>query len=998
MSSAALLPESIARGVAAMDRLFAGRRDRYLQLSRETGRGFWTDENLTPGVWAEHLAGGREIGIAPLIKAADRSMLRCAVVDIDRDSAPGEAEQLAVKFCQHATLALELEPWCERTKSGQVHVWLFFKDWVDAWKVRAILLHIFAFLGWKNNSGVKGSETTIYPLADTTDGKEIKGGVYAPLSGRFAAEERQVFFDWKNGAVYSDQLDVLEGIHPSDPELIEHHVKSLGLRPPNVHRLPGAGAPTATGKASAESLPPLSDEEFANLCAKLPSLRVLRDQPASASYRDWFAGILHLIPFGDARARAHELSALDPKRYNARACDKQYDAAVVMYADDARQPEPRVSQQIVTHWRGGGRTDITPISRQYCVWNGGYAKRIIKDGVEGEPMRLTNFTVQIISEESTDDGVGGVERRIRFRGTLAGGSPLREVSILAEEWSSMRVWLHREWGMRPVIYKDEGGKGGGASEVLRVISLAHQDADERTLFTHTGWCRAPGSGRPVFVLAQGPVAGAAEDIEALTERSDIKVHEKLAQYSVPNEVTDEQVMRAFDWVEALLECGPKKATAPLVAMHFLAPLYSWLRPNLSLWLAGRSGSLKSCLVAAAGALWGADWSYDHLPLGWCSSAKGILDMAFQAKDLPLVCDNFIPDKTGREQAKCVEVSHQLGDRQSRDKLSQNSKLMSAKPIRAMVISTGEDVPAGEGTANRWYMVPLYQGEVRSMALDEVQHAGWRGELAPAMTHYLRWLAGKLADPAFVKRVRDYFLKLEGEGRAAGAKHLRLPTQAAWVRVGLALCKAAHPRGAWKSSRMDLEIEHALSESAVERNALAAQSRLSYRFIAAIQYLIHTGHIRGVDSETGGTPVVEPAMFGWRRSSPRERNLNIECPSMVPVHGHSRTAMWVHSEGASWYVAIDPNEMITLIKETIRNASPIVESRQGIANNLISDNLLDRGYEKGHIGVKKKFAGMEGRHHVWFLHGPTYLEILGAAPETAEPPPATTESPVVRLDR
>lgn len=998
MTSPALQPEHLERAILAMDRLFAGRRDRHLQLNRESGKGFWTNpgERLTPDVWREHLEGRREIGIAPLVRSGDRSVLRCAVVDIDRDGQPGEAEKLAVKLCQHLTLALEMEPYCERTKSGQVHVWLFFADWVDGWKVRALLLHVFRFLGWKNGGGEKGRETTVYPTSDATDGNSPAGGVYCPLSGRFAAEEKQVFFDWHNGAVFSDQLDVVEGAKLIDPDLVEHHIRSLNIQPPNVHRLPGAAAPSATGKAAAETLPALSEEEFGNLCAKLPSLRHLREQPCSASYRDWFAGILHLVPFADGRARAHELSALDSARYDSRECDRQYDAAVKMYSDDQRQPEPRVSQNIVTHWRGGGRTDITPISRQYCVWNGGYAKRQYekaeggRPGAEKEPLRLTNFTVQIISEECAEDGVGGVERRIRLRGQLAGGQPLPEVSITAEEWSNVRVWLHRSWGMKPVIYKDDPATGG-AGELLRVIALQHQDANERRVIAHTGWVRSP-AGKQVFMLGSGPVAGDPQEQKAIAEVCDVGIHEKLMQYRVPADVTPEEVERAFDWIEAFLESATKRATAPLVAINFLAPLASWIRPNLALWLAGRSGTLKSSLVAAIGALWGDDWQYDHLPGSWASSAKGLLELACQAKDLPFIMDNFVPDKELRQHSKLTEVSHQLGDRASRDKLSQSSKLMTSRPVRGLVISTGEDVPSGEGASNRWYTVQMFQGDVMSNALDQVQQAGWRGEIAPAMTHYLRWLAKKLEEPQFIRNVREYFRKLESDGRQMGAAHMRLPVQTAWVKVGLALCKAAHPRGAWKNKILDREIDTAIAESVLHRNAQSSDSRLSYRFINAIQYLIATGVIHGVSKDTGNHPDREPALFGWKRHGIGEH--------WVKLHAHSRTAAWIVEDGLTWYIAIDPNEMVTLVKESVRNGQPITESRQGIWNNLVSDKLVDR-LEKDHRGARASLPGIEGRPRVWYMHGPTYLKMLGEAPATAAPPPAAPEgesSPIIRLDQ
>lgn len=975
----ALAPDVHATAIATLDRLFAGRRDKYLVYRFGTQKGEWVTAELTPAIWRRHVAGVDVIGVAPLMRDGDRTVCRWACIDIDQDETPGRAEEMARVLCDTLITHHELAPIAERTKSGQVHVWLFFADWIDAWKIRGILTAMFKTLDWKDRGGKKGSETAIFPAVDAMREGGTSVGCYVPLSAHFSGLGRQVFYDWRNGTVFSDQMDALDGITPMPVDLIEHAVSSLGLKPPNVLSLHRGDTQDGVVKAEVGAIPALLDVEFETLCAKLPSLRELRHRPTGAGYAaEWFAGIVHLVPFADGRTRAHQLSQMDSGRYNRQDCDRQYDAAVVMYQDDSRQPGARVSQLIVEHWRQGGRPDITPISTKYCVWQEGYARRVYKDGangkpVEGEPVRLTNFTVQIMCEEHRDDGAGGIERMIRFRGTLAGGAALGEHAIKAEDWTNVRVWLHRAWGMRPVVHKEDSL--GGTGEVLRVVALQHQDVEERRLFTHTGWCKAP-SGGHVFMLASGPAAGDPADIAALLHKSDIAVHEKLAQYRLPEKVNRGEVERAFDWIEAFLECADMKITAPLVAMQFLAPLYSFIRPNIALWLAGKTGSLKSSITAAIGNLWGTDWTYDHLPATWFSTAKGILEMGFQAKDVPFVIDNFVPDGDKRAQAKVVEVAHQIGDHSNRDKLTAESQLRSSKPVRTLVISTGEDMPSGAGAAARFYVVPMFMGDVKSMALEEVQYAGERGELQPAMKAYLEWLAVKLKDPGFLRRVRDHFKRLERDGRLIGAEHLRLPTQTAWIKVGLALAKAVHPRGKWKSPILEREIDTALAKSVALRNAQQQTASLSYRFLSALQYLITVGVVSGTNGKGGGVPPIEPELFGWRKNLEPWSAKDPEAAGWIRIYPHARTSLWVVRDGATWFVAIDPNEIVTLIKESLRNGNPIVETRAGIASNLISDRVLERGGDMVRTTEEKQFSGMPERRHLWLLHGPRYLEILG----------------------
>lgn len=970
-------PDPIARTIGALDALFQGRRDCYLSKQWK-----WVPEPLDTKVWRRHVMGGEMIGVAPLTSGTRGVAIRWACIDIDRDKSPGYAQELATTVCARSR-HYGLDGHCELTKSRQVHVWFFWCEWVPAWQVRAILKMILSDCELEDKAVEKGNETTIHPRSDDIPPGGTGTGVYIPLFGPSVADGRQVFYDWQTGHVYDDQVGYIEGIQGGDAAYLASIVEVNELKPANVHKLPNQ-APSTANKAAAGAMQAFSPLEFTNLCAKLPALRVLRENPGGATYQDWLAGIMHLVPFEDGRARAHELSSLDAQRYNAKSCDRQYDYACGLYASDEKQPGARVSQRLVEHWREGGRTDIIPIAGPYCVWNGCYAKREFtktEPKQELTPTPYTNFTVTIVAEEWADDGAGGIERRIRLRGRLMQGTALDEKSIPAKEWNNMQTWLPMLWGHKPVLHAPGG-------LVLKVISLQHQDTPERRFYTHTGWTKSP-DGAPVFLLGQGPVAGTADAIKSLEDNADVSVSDKLQQYNLPTAVTNEQVDEAYVWIERFLECAEKKATVPVMAAVFLGPLATIVNPQLALWLAGRSGSKKSSLVAAAMAVWGSTWTKDF-KTGWRSSAYALLEQAFQAKDLPFVMDNYVPDARGKEQEKLSHIAYCIGDGASRDRLNANAALKSARPVRSVIISTGEDAPQGEGQSNRFYTIPMYERTVNGTLLEEVQEAGWAGRMAPAMRHYLDWLAARIIDPAWIRRVRERYYSLVKVGRRDGAVHMRLPEQQAWVQVGMDLLLSSHPRQKWISEAMPREIAKALTESSLERNVMSAEARLSFRFLSAVQYLFQVGSVRALGTD-GKCPGKEPQLFGWRPAAAHLGDLLApEDAPYVCKFPHGKEAIWIESDSSdTWWVCLEPKTVFFEIKETLRNACPITESMAGVRRSLISDGLMAATSEAEHYGVKVSLA--DGRRpRVWKLKGSEFLRVLGLVPDRE------AEAPIVRV--
>lgn len=113
-------------------RLFRGRIDAY-----GTGQGKWIRREPTFGVYHRHLLGqGSGLGIAPLL---DDGKVWFAAIDLDEPNFDAAIEMQAfLGFGQ---------TFIERSRSGNAHIWAFFKEPIDTWIVRGIMREATAAIG-----------------------------------------------------------------------------------------------------------------------------------------------------------------------------------------------------------------------------------------------------------------------------------------------------------------------------------------------------------------------------------------------------------------------------------------------------------------------------------------------------------------------------------------------------------------------------------------------------------------------------------------------------------------------------------------------------------------------------------------------------------------------------------------------------------------------------------------------------------------------------------
>jgi hypothetical protein len=381
------------------------------------------------------------------------------------------------------------------------------------------------------------------------------------------------------------------------------------------------------------------------------------------------------------------------------------------------------------------------------------------------PVQLTNFKARIISDISHDDGKE-ISRRYGIRTELAGNYIDSEVP--AADFAGMG-WVAPNLGPQAIVspgfaLKDHARAG---------IQHLSKDIIERHIYTHAGWRLI----QNVWVyLSSNSALGAGFPIS-------VKLEEALERYSLP-QCDERAARRAVINSLRLLDIAPKHITIPLLSSVYLAPLASFLNPDFVLWVYGKTGSLKSTILALYLCHFGPTFTRTCLPADWHSTANFLEKMAFLAKDLPFLIDDFTPAKNPYEanemERKASYLIRAVGNRSGKGRMRSDTSLRPAYAPRCLLWSTGEQLPSGQSEMARLLGLELRREDVNISALTEAQ--AYAQELAPAMSYYILHLRELLGQATLLhNKWQEYRSKF-----LANAIHLRTPEIAAHLMVGFGL--------------------------------------------------------------------------------------------------------------------------------------------------------------------------------------------------------------------
>ena len=407
-------------------------------------------------------------------------------------------------------------------------------------------------------------------------------------------------------------------------------------------------------------------------------------------------------------------------------------------------------------------------------------------------------------------------------------------------------WVTESWGLRAVVRA-----GNSVRDSLReAIQRLSPNPRLRQIFTHTGWREIAGK----WIYLSGSATGGSDfEVDLGTE---------LSRYKLPP-IPDDPV-EAMRLSLKLLDLAPLRITAPLWAATFRAPLVSAFPQDLSLWVEGKTGSMKSTLAALFQSHFG-DFERIHLPGAWSSTANQLERRAFLLKDSLFVIDDYAPTALDHRELenKASRLIRSQGNVSGRGRLKSDLSERPAFVPRGLILSTGEQHPSGQSLLARALIIEL---DLTDVDMDELTQAQQQaGRLSHAMAGYIGWLAPQMADmPA---RLRETFRGTRTKA-TVGSEHLRIPEAAAhlWLGLhsGLSYAEEISALGATEASELRQKCWQAFIEIGQEQMKVVDEEQPTRRFLGVLYTIVTQGRAMLLAKDEN-PPEPKPGVdfIGWK---------------------------------------------------------------------------------------------------------------------------------------
>ena len=308
--------------------------------------------------------------------------------------------------------------------------------------------------------------------------------------------------------------------------------------------------------------------------------------------------------------------------------------------------------------------------------------------------RLSNFVARIEEDRKVGD-VDEEEESRRFRGTITVAGHTSPFDISYKEYAD---------DLQSAIYKAAGPKVEflAATEAIRTAISRNSDPVVRRYLTSPGWTPdfshylVPGG----YVDRDG-YHEVAEDDEV--PAIDLSRHEKARWLGLSQLDAEELRRLKRHIIDDLMGINDPDVVSAMLAGVVLPILMRAAGIDIwpLLWFEGLTGSGKSLLVCM-----GMNFFGDFGPpgsgryLSWNSTAQSLQAAGYAFRDTFFPVDDYKRD--GIKHSNCVMLMQSYADRTGRSRLRSDATMNTTKPIRGLLVSTGEDFPesnaSGRGRA------------------------------------------------------------------------------------------------------------------------------------------------------------------------------------------------------------------------------------------------------------------------------------------------------------
>jgi len=474
--------------------------------------------------------------------------------------------------------------------------------------------------------------------------------------------------------------------------------------------------------------------------------------------------------------------------------------------------------------------------------------RVITKGEQVLETKLTNYTASIKTSILLDDGLE-TKREFEVEAQLMGRQHCFVVP--ASQFAGMD-WPIQHMGPTAITFPNQKDY---ARTAIQSLSLT---AEERYIYTHTGWRKL--DGRWLFLHSGGAIGEGGS-----TSAVNVRLTGSLAHYELQLPADSDVLRQAVQASLRLVDLAPSSISFPMRAASCRAVLGD---ADFSAHLVGETGAFKSELAALEQQHFGARMNRLNLPGAWSSTGNALEVLSFHAKDTLIVIDDFAPQGSAmdisRYHATADRVFRAAGNRAGRSRLDSTAKMREPKPPRGLILSTGEDIPRGHSVRARLLILELSKGDIDATKLTLCQKDAAAGLYAQAMGAYVRWLAGKHEE--FRSTLADRVSELRLKAMRSSA-HARTPEIIANLQVGFEFyLEFAHECGAITAAERGELANHcweALFETAAAQTKHHSAVEPTVRFLELLRACLVSGRAH-LANRAGYEPARSPESCGWRR--------------------------------------------------------------------------------------------------------------------------------------
>lgn len=540
------------------------------------------------------------------------------------------------------------------------------------------------------------------------------------------------------------------------------------------------------------------------------------------------------------------------------------------------------------------------------------------DGKGEHAEQLTNFSARIIADIIRDNGLTS-SRVFKICSTIHGRQVVFEVP--ADQFNAMN-WPIQQIGAEAIVLP---GRPQPARTAIQFISGT---IPQQRVFTHTGWQEY--EGKQIFLHAGGAIGpnGSVPEVE-------VDLPDSLRNFRLP-QLGPNELRSAIEGVVRLRDALPPRIVYPMLAAAFRAPLGS---SGFSLGVFGHTGYGKTVCSALFQQFFGPEMDSEHLAAGWVSTPNALEAIAFSAKDVLLVIDDFVPQGSVTD----IQQQHGGADRllrgqanhTGRSRMNPDSSLQQQMAPRGLIITTGEEVPSGQSLQARMVIIQFGKDDMNWNAVSGCQADARRGLFAQVMAGYIRYLA---EDPERMVKLRGRLSEVRKRFESAST-HKRIVNNLADLFVGLEgffdfaqQIDAIEPADA---ARLRSEAFGAFTSLAEVQQQQQDIAEPTTRFIAFLAAAISSG--RAHVAARNGDPPDDPQLWGWRGEQPQPQGrrvgwLDKDDLYLNPEAAHAEVHLLARDSGTTfpisdtmlrrqlnargWLVSTDSKRQVVSVRKTV----------------------------------------------------------------------------------